>query len=124
MADNVRAARPAPSNSMASSTANNGFRQAMLKTALETIPQLNEENYSIWKDKMTALLKLRGVLAALNNTEAPLGESDNAELTMLLLSKMDSVTHQNVVTADNSESAQEIWSSIKERSRRTPWKPL
>lgn len=106
MTDNApvpRAAVPAAAMPIAS---NDGFRQAMLKTALETIPQLNEENYSIWKDKMTALLKLRGVLAALNNTETPLGDSDNAELTMLLLSKMDSVTHQNVVTADNSESAQ------------------
>ncbi|KNZ59062.1 hypothetical protein VP01_1807g4 [Puccinia sorghi] len=110
MANNVPGVRPA-----APIAANDGFRQAMLKTALETIPQLNEENYSIWKDKMTALLKLRGVLTALNNTGTPLGDSDNAELTMLLLSKMDSVTHQNVVTADNSESAQEIWSSIKER---------
>ncbi|KNZ60951.1 hypothetical protein VP01_1477g3 [Puccinia sorghi] len=113
MANNVP--RSAPVVPIAPVGANDGFRQAMLKTALETIPQLNEENYSIWKDKVTALLKLRGVLTALNNTQIPLGESDNAELTMLLLSKMDSVTHQNVVTADNSESAQKIWSSIKER---------
>ncbi|KNZ63038.1 hypothetical protein VP01_1193g1, partial [Puccinia sorghi] len=91
--------RPAP---MASIGASNGFRQAMLKTALETVPQLNKENYSIWKDKMTALLKLRGVLMSLNNTQIPLGESDNAELMMLLLSKMD-------------KSAQKILSSIKER---------
>ncbi|KAI9628266.1 hypothetical protein KEM48_011711, partial [Puccinia striiformis f. sp. tritici PST-130] len=41
---------------MAGSSNNDGFRQAMLKTALETTPQLSEENYSIWKDKMTALL--------------------------------------------------------------------
>ncbi|KNZ54529.1 hypothetical protein VP01_2923g1 [Puccinia sorghi] len=92
-----------------------GFRQAMLKTALETIPQLTEENYSIWKDKMTALLKLRGVLNSLNNLHIPLGESDNAELTMLLLAKIDSVTHNNVVTSDNSESAQKLWQSIKDR---------
>ncbi|KNZ60045.1 hypothetical protein VP01_1621g6 [Puccinia sorghi] len=110
MAENVPG--PAP---MALIGASNGFQQAMLKTALETIPQLNKENYSIWKDKMTALLKLQGVLTALNNKQIPLGESDNAELTMLLLLKMDSVTHQNVVTAENSESAQKIWSSIKER---------
>ncbi|KNZ54495.1 hypothetical protein VP01_2932g7 [Puccinia sorghi] len=95
--------------------AHDGFRQAMLKTALETIPQLTEENYSIWKDKITALLKLRGVLNTLNNPQIPLGESDNAELTMLLLAKIDSVTHNNVVTADNAESAQKLWSSIKDR---------
>jgi hypothetical protein len=51
---------------------NNGFCQAMLKTALETTPQLTEENYSIWKDKMTGLLELRGVLATLNS---PVGTS-------------------------------------------------
>ncbi|KNZ57551.1 hypothetical protein VP01_2129g6 [Puccinia sorghi] len=96
--------------------AGDGFRQAMLKTALETIPQLTEENHSIWKDKMTALLKLRGVLNALENSAIPLGESDDAELVMLLLSKMDSVTHNNVVTAENRDSAQKIWlSMIKER---------
>ncbi|KNZ61300.1 hypothetical protein VP01_1422g4 [Puccinia sorghi] len=47
-------------NRLASTSAGDGFRQAMLKTALKTIPQLPKENYSIWKDKMTALLKLRG----------------------------------------------------------------
>ncbi|KNZ45101.1 hypothetical protein VP01_84g16 [Puccinia sorghi] len=95
--------------------ANDGFRQAMLKTALETIPQLTEENYSIWKDKMTALLKLRGVLNALNNTAIPLAGSVNDEISLLILSKMDSVTHNNVVTADNRESAQGLWTTIKER---------
>ncbi|PLW06338.1 hypothetical protein PCANC_26456 [Puccinia coronata f. sp. avenae] len=94
--------------------ARNGFRQAMLKTALETIPQLTEENYSIWKDKLMALLKLRGVLNTLNNADVPLGESDNAELTLLIISKMESVTHNNVVTAKNRDSAQKLWASIKE----------
>ncbi|KNZ47749.1 hypothetical protein VP01_6184g1, partial [Puccinia sorghi] len=74
---------------MASTNLHNGFRQAMLKTALETIPLLTEENYSIWKDKMTALL--------------------------LIISKMDSVTHNNVVTADNRGLAQKMWAAIKEQ---------
>jgi hypothetical protein len=87
----------------------------MLKTALEKIPQLMKENYSIWKVKMTALLKLRGVLNALNNADVPLGELDNAELTLLIISKMDSVTHNNVVTADNCNSAQKLWAFIKEQ---------
>ncbi|KNZ56716.1 hypothetical protein VP01_2338g5 [Puccinia sorghi] len=83
------------------SNSGDGFRQAMLKMALETIPQLTEENHSIWKDKMTALLKLWGVLKALEDPNIPLGESDNAELVMLLLSKMDNF-------------AQRIWLLIKE----------
>ncbi|KNZ47138.1 hypothetical protein VP01_664g5 [Puccinia sorghi] len=52
-----------------------GFWQVLLKTALEKIPQLTEENYSIWKDKMTELLKLWVVLKAINDTETPLEES-------------------------------------------------
>ncbi|KNZ60394.1 hypothetical protein VP01_1560g7 [Puccinia sorghi] len=92
-----------------------GLRQAMLKMALKTIPQLTEENYSIWKDKMTVLLKLRGVLNTLNNLTTFLGDANNAELTMLFLAKMDSMTHNNVITANNSESAQRIWLAIKER---------
>ncbi|KNZ45301.1 hypothetical protein VP01_827g3 [Puccinia sorghi] len=102
-------------NPMALPNMHDGFRQAMLKTALETIPQLTEENYSIWKDKMTALLKLRGVFARLNQTSIPLGEADDAKLTLLIISKMDSVTHNNVVTADNRGSAQKMWAAIKER---------
>ncbi|EFP75812.1 uncharacterized protein PGTG_01143 [Puccinia graminis f. sp. tritici CRL 75-36-700-3] len=100
---------------MASTLNNNGFRQAMLKTALETIPQLTEENYSIWKDKMTALLELRGVLASLDKEDEPALASDiNAELKLLLISKMDSVTHNNIVTADNRGSAKLLWKAIKD----------
>ena len=63
---------------------------------------------------MTALLKLRGVLTALNNVDVPLGDSDNAELILLLISKIDSVTHNNVVTEENRDSAQKLWMLIKE----------
>ncbi|KNZ58329.1 hypothetical protein VP01_1951g5 [Puccinia sorghi] len=92
-----------------------GFRQAMLKTTLETIPQLTEENYPIWKDKMEALLELRGLLTTLNSDARALFADDNAELELLLISKMDSVTHNNVVTSDNRDSAKALWKSIKER---------
>ncbi|KNZ52678.1 hypothetical protein VP01_3485g2 [Puccinia sorghi] len=87
----------------------------MLKTALETIPQLKEENYSIWRDKITALLKLRGVLRALENVSVHLGEMIDAELLMVILLKMDSVTHNNVVMAKNRDSVQKLWISIKEQ---------
>ncbi|KNZ47886.1 hypothetical protein VP01_606g7 [Puccinia sorghi] len=32
---------------------NVGFRQGMLKAALDTAPQLTEKNYSVWKDKVS-----------------------------------------------------------------------
>ncbi|KNZ60549.1 hypothetical protein VP01_15388g1, partial [Puccinia sorghi] len=46
---------------------NDGFRQAMLKATLDMTPQLTDENYSVWKDKMSGLLELRGVLDALKS---------------------------------------------------------
>lgn len=64
---------------------------------------------------MTVLLKLWGVLATFNNPAAALGDSNNTELKMLLLDKMDSVTHDNVIMADNCELAQKIWIYIKEK---------
>ncbi|KAH9443964.1 hypothetical protein Pst134EB_033136 [Puccinia striiformis f. sp. tritici] len=103
---------------MAGSSNNNGFRQAMLKTALETTPQLSEENYSIWKDKMTALLELRGVLNTLEANEpdsTPLEAEINAELKLLFISKIDSATHSNIVTTDNRSSAKALWKAIKDR---------
>ncbi|POW04228.1 hypothetical protein PSTT_10533 [Puccinia striiformis] len=103
---------------MAGTSNNDGFRQAMLKTALETTPQLAEENYSIWKDKMTALLQLRGVLKALDSEEPdviPLADDVNAELNLLFISKIDSVTHNNIVTADTRGSAKALWKAIKDR---------
>ncbi|POV99253.1 hypothetical protein PSHT_13735 [Puccinia striiformis] len=108
----------ADTTAMAQSSNNDGFRQAMLKTALETTPQLSEENYSIWSDKMTALLELRGVLTTLESNEPdspPLAAETNAELKLLLISKMDSLTHSNIVTTDNRSSARLLWRAIKDR---------
>ncbi|KNZ48762.1 hypothetical protein VP01_5426g3 [Puccinia sorghi] len=44
---------------------------------------------------MTGLLKLRGAFTAINTPVAPLGDANNAELQMLLLLKIDSMTHNN-----------------------------
>ncbi|KNZ52358.1 hypothetical protein VP01_3604g1 [Puccinia sorghi] len=76
---------------------------------------LTEENYSIWKDKMEALSERRGLLTTLNSPTRALFTDDNAELKLLLISKMDSVTHSNVVTAENRDSAKALWNSIKEQ---------
>ena len=55
-----------------------------------------------------AILKLWGVLKALDNTLVPLEETIHTELVMLLLSKMDSVNHKNVVMARDRDSAQKL----------------
>ncbi|KNZ53473.1 hypothetical protein VP01_322g3 [Puccinia sorghi] len=111
------AARPLPmrTDALSDNSRNDGFRQAMLKAALDTTPQLTDENYSVWKDKMSGLLELRGVLTTLESPITQLTTNENAELKLLLISKMDSVTHNNVINSENRNSAKEIWKSIKER---------
>lgn len=61
----------------------------MLQAALDTTPQLTEENYSVWKDKMS-LLEFRGVLNTLESPTSALSNDENAELKLLPISKMDS----------------------------------
>ena len=99
---------------MSGTSASDGFCQAILKSALDTIPQLTEENHSIWKDKMTALLELQGVLDTLQSTSttSTLATKINAELKLLIISKMDSVTDNNIVTAENRGSEKLLWKSI------------
>ncbi|KNZ54758.1 hypothetical protein VP01_2861g1 [Puccinia sorghi] len=59
------------------------------------------------------LSRLRGVLDVFKSPATALTTDKNAELKLLLISKMDSVTHKKVINADNRNSAKEIWNSIK-----------
>ncbi|KNZ48115.1 hypothetical protein VP01_58g8 [Puccinia sorghi] len=108
--------RPPPDRTVTvnDSTRNDGFRQAMLKAALDTTPQLKDDNYPVWKDKMSGFLELRGVLNSLESPTTQLTNDENAELKLLLISKMDSVTHNNFINGENQSSAKGIWKSIKE----------
>lgn len=64
---------------------------------------------------MTVLLQLWGVLNRLNSPNGVLNNNKNAEMKLLIIAKMDSVTHNNVVTASNQDSAKLLWLVIKER---------
>lgn len=88
------------------------FPQTMLKTALETIPLLGEENYGIWRDKMDAILDFRGCAAAINDETSVLDATVNNELKLLIISKLDSSSHENIVTAENQNSAKLLWKAI------------
>ncbi|KNZ51184.1 hypothetical protein VP01_4057g3 [Puccinia sorghi] len=64
---------------------------------------------------MSSLLELRGVLDALESPNTTLMTNENAELKLLLILKMNSVTRNNVINAKNRNSAKNIWKAIKER---------
>lgn len=98
-----------------SSISNDGFTQIMLKAALEAVPILTEENYSMWKDKISILLELKNVKTALEDETKQLNKMEDIEVRVIILSKIDSITHTNVVTPENINSAKLLWKSIKER---------
>lgn len=41
--------------------ANNYFHQVALKASFDAIPQLNKDNYSIWRNKMMMLFNLKDI---------------------------------------------------------------
>lgn len=94
---------------------NDGFRQIILKAALEAVPILSDKNYSIWKEKMTMLLELKGVKEALKDDSKNLNPNNDMETQLILLSCINSVTHNNVVNPTNISSAKLLWKTIKER---------
>ncbi|EHS64823.1 uncharacterized protein PGTG_22465 [Puccinia graminis f. sp. tritici CRL 75-36-700-3] len=71
------------------------INSTILKTALEAIPKLTADNYTLWKN--------------LNGT---LSDTQDVQLRTIITSKIDSSIHPNVITHENAKKAREIWKSI------------
>ncbi|KNZ54007.1 hypothetical protein VP01_3079g2 [Puccinia sorghi] len=87
----------------------------ILKTTIEAIPVLTEENFSSWRTRITALFKLGSVKDQMLNGEPELDENDNTTLCAVILSKMSTATQSNVVTSDNEDNALLLWKAIIKR---------
>ena len=91
------------------------INSTILKTTIEAIPVLTEENFSSWRTRITALFKLGGVKDSMLNGEPALEDNDNTILCAILLAKLSASTHSNVVNSGNEDNAQELWKSILKR---------
>ncbi|KNZ46576.1 hypothetical protein VP01_7154g1, partial [Puccinia sorghi] len=60
----------------------------ILKTTIEAIPVLNEENFSSWRTRITALFKLGCLKDSMINGEPALEDEDNSILSTLSTPKM------------------------------------
>lgn len=87
----------------------------ILKTTIEAIPILTEENFSSWRTRITALFKLGGVKDQILNGEPALDEDDNTILCAIILAKLSATTHNNVVTTANEDDAVALWKAILKR---------
>ncbi|KAI7939341.1 hypothetical protein MJO29_014077 [Puccinia striiformis f. sp. tritici] len=87
----------------------------VLKTTIEAIPVLTEDNFSTWKTRITALFKLGGLKDQIINGEPALNDTDNTILCAIIIAKLSTTTHKNVVNSTNEEDAQLLWRNILRR---------
>jgi len=87
----------------------------ILKTTIEAIPVLTEDNFSSWRTRITALFKLGGVKDQMLDGEPALDDTDNTILCAIILAKLSAITHNNVVTSENKDNAIALWKAILKR---------
>ncbi|KNZ55343.1 hypothetical protein VP01_2704g5 [Puccinia sorghi] len=87
----------------------------ILKTTIEAIPVLTEENFSSWRTRITALFKLGGVKNQMLEGNPALDDDDNTTLCAIILSKLSTATQSNIVNAENEDDAQLLWKAILKR---------
>lgn len=87
----------------------------ILKTTIEAIPMLSEEKFSSWRTRITALFKLGGVKDQMLNGEPALEDTDNTILCAIIIAKLSTTTHNNVVNSSNEDNAIELWKAISKR---------
>lgn len=84
----------------------------ILKTTLEAIPVLTEDNFTIWKTRINSLLNLAKLKEIIRSSTEELEDTNNTILTSILISKLSPSIHTTIVSAGNEESAKEIWRAI------------
>ena len=92
--------------------ANDYFHQVALKASVDAIPPLNEDNYSIWRDKMLMLFDLKEIKDVITRNSGQLTIKQDREIRAIILSKLESVTHANVVNSANISSSKLLWAEI------------
>ncbi|KNZ58328.1 hypothetical protein VP01_1951g4 [Puccinia sorghi] len=83
-----------------SATSMDKVNPTVLKTSIEGIPLLTNDNYSLWRVRI------------INESSDELPSEDNKLLKSILVSKLDSSVQTNIVNSDSADSAKLIWKSI------------
>ena len=88
------------------------IQQTILKAAIESIPLLNSDNYSVWLNWFKNVLYIQNIRTNLVSTDGVLSETDNLIIRTLLTSKIDSSIQLNLINNDNTRDAKAIWKNI------------
>jgi hypothetical protein len=87
----------------------------ILKMTIKAIPTLNEDNFSSWRTRITALFQLGGLKDQMTEGEPALEDADNTMLCAIIIAKISPATHSNVVNSTNEVDAQLLWKAILKR---------
>ncbi|KNZ62799.1 uncharacterized protein VP01_12229g2 [Puccinia sorghi] len=84
----------------------------ILKTAIEAIPLLTVDNFSLWKNRVENMLDLQELYDNLTSEKGTLTKSQDVQLRTILTSKLDLSTHANIIDHNNEKNARSIWKAI------------
>lgn len=80
---------------------NNPLLQTILKTAIEAIPTLTMDNFSLWRNRVENMLDIQGTRLALLLEDTLLTFKDEIYIRSILISKLNPTVHANIITVDN-----------------------
>lgn len=94
----------------------------ILKTAIEAIPLLTQDNFSIWQNQVINMMDLQEDLYSKLMKEKqdakgnPIGlsQSKNVRICTIITSKLNITVQANIITPDNEKDAHQIWADINE----------
>lgn len=77
----------------------------ILKTAIEAIPLLTSDNFTMWKNRVENMLDLQGLRIPLTSEDGALSANEDIQLRTIITSKLDSAIHPNVINHENEKKA-------------------
>ncbi|PLW49458.1 hypothetical protein PCASD_01967 [Puccinia coronata f. sp. avenae] len=86
--------------------------QTILKSAIEAIPLLTLDNYTLWKNRVENVLDLQELSDGLTSPTGTLTTSQDVQLRTILTAKLDTSVQANVIDHNNQKDARKIWQSI------------
>lgn len=84
----------------------------ILKTTIEAIPLLTDDNFTTWRTQMNILLNLDNLKDSMSSNGPNLDSKDNTMLVSILISKLSPSTHTMIVNSSNEENAKTLWKDI------------
>ncbi|EFP90819.2 uncharacterized protein PGTG_16845 [Puccinia graminis f. sp. tritici CRL 75-36-700-3] len=68
------------------------INSTILKTALEAIPKLTADNYTLWKNLVDNMLDIQNLREALTSENGTLTDTQDVQLRTIITSKIDKNT--------------------------------